>query len=96
MKIIYASLFAPFALLALFALSACAPNYISGQATGTARPHKVGKAKCVNVLYFFDFGDCTILKAAKNGEIEDISTVDFVSSGIKYIYTIRTTIVSGE
>ncbi|WP_408941416.1 TRL domain-containing protein [Helicobacter sp. MIT 01-3238] len=36
------------------------------------------------------------MKATKNGGIEDISTVDFVSSEIKHIYTKRTTIVSGE
>ncbi|WP_156921323.1 hypothetical protein [Helicobacter macacae] len=45
------------------------------------------------MLYFWGY---TTIKATKNDGIEDISTVDFISSEIKHIYTKRTAIISEE
>lgn len=69
-------------LVALATLQGCGTIYTPGHATGMASGKKTGIGICKNFFYFFDFGDCTIAAAARNG--------------FPYIYTKRTTIVTGE
>lgn len=83
-------------ILALTMLQGCGTIYTPGHATGMASSKKTGIGICKNFFYFFDFGDCTIAAAARNGGIEKIATTDFARNGFPYIYTKRTTIVTGE
>ena len=82
--------------LVVVALCGCGTVYTPGSATGMASSKKTGTGICKNFVYFFDFGDCTIATAARNGGIEKIATTDFARNGLPYIYTKRTTIVTGE
>lgn len=84
------------ALVLAFLLYGCGTVYTPGSATGMASSKKTGIGICKNFFYFFDFGDCTIAAAARNGGIEKIATTDFARNGFPYIYTKRTTIVTGE
>lgn len=80
-----------------FALSSCsftAPVAATSNEVGK----KVGEAKTTQIgIFFFDGGDASIQKAAQNGNIRKISTVDFQTSvGLLGIWTTYKTIVTGE
>jgi len=67
-------------------------------ATSNPIGSKVGSAKSTSILGFFpDGGDMSIKKAAKNGGITKVSTVDFKQSMV-FLYLIMSyeTIVTGE
>lgn len=67
-------------------------------ATSNPIGSKVGTAKSTQIIGFFpDGGDMSIKKAAKNGGITKVSTVDFKQSMV-FLYFIMSyeTIVTGE
>ena len=57
---------------------------------------KTGEASATSILGLFGFGDASIKKAAENGGIRKISTVDQKSMNILGIFATSTTIVTGE
>lgn len=67
-------------------------------ATSNEVGSKVGTAKTTQiVIFFFDGGDASIQKAAKQGNIKKISSVDFKTSvGFLALWRTYTTIVTGE
>lgn len=67
-------------------------------ATSNEVGKKVGEAKTTRILvFFFDGGDASIQKAAQNGNLKKISTVDFKTSvGFLGLWTTYRTIVTGE
>jgi hypothetical protein len=67
-------------------------------ATSNPIGSKVGSAKSFQVLgFFWDGGDMSIRKAAKNGGITKISTVDFKRSIVFLSFVLSyETIVTGE
>ena len=93
----------------LFSLSACAVG-IGGPVTGliyknATGPYlatdntvgsKKGKATATSVLGLFGFGDASIAKAAENGGIKKIATVDQQGTNFLSIIATSTTIVTGE
>ena len=88
-----------FSLLSALALSMSSCTVTTPvTATSNAVGSKVGIAKSTGVLIFFpDGGDLSIRKAAKNGGISRISTVDFKKSLVFFNFVISyETIVTGE
>lgn len=88
--------FVAFIAISMF-LSSCA---VTVPVTATSNPvgSKVGKAKSTQILgFFFDGGDLSIQRAAKEGGIKKISTVDFKSQ-LKFLWLVvgYETIVTGE
>ncbi len=66
--------------------------------TATSNPvgKKMGKSQITYILGFPIANDAGIYKAAKNGGISKISTVDIKHTSIAYLYYNIDTIVSGE
>ena len=66
-------------------------------ATSNPVGSKVGKAKATGYLGFLYFGaDASIARAAKNGGITKISTVDCKHTSILGIVVMQETVVTGE
>jgi hypothetical protein len=80
--------------VALF-LSGCFTTPIA--ATGNPIGSKIGSASCVYILSFLPLGEWNngVYKAAKNGGISRIATVDHQLQFF-YFFSISTTVVSGE
>jgi len=78
-------------------LSSCAVT-VPVAATSNPVGSKVGKAKSTQTLgFFFDGGDLGIQKAAKEGGIKKISTVDYKRQAVFLWFVIKhETIVTGE
>lgn len=70
----------------------CAPADDSGLTPGA----KVGEASMVNYLGWIAMGDASIAKAAENGSISKIQTVDYKYNSILGIINTTTTIVTGN
>ena len=83
--------------LVLGFLASCSVT-VPVNATSNEVGNKVGTAKTSAILgFFFDGGDASINRAAKEGKIAKISTVDFKHT-VKLLGLIHTyeTIVTGE
>ncbi len=92
-----------------FSISACAVG-MGGPVTGliyknSAGPYqattnnigsKRGEATAQSILGLIGVGDASIEKAAKNGGIQKIATVDQKSTNFLGIFATSTTIVTGE
>lgn len=65
-------------------------------ATSNERGAKTGKAKCLSVLGIVATGNCSIEAAAKNGNIDEIKTVDTKTYSILGLFSEVTTIVTGN
>ena len=73
--------------------SAVSPLIITDNPVGT----RVGQSTARCFLAIACFGDAGIYRAAKNGNIKKISTVDYrYNSFLFFVYNSTTTIVSGE
>ncbi len=70
----------------------CSPDDSSGLAPGP----KVGESTMVNYLGYVAIGDASITKAAANGSISKIKTVDYKFNSILGIINTTTTIVTGN
>lgn len=70
-------------------------NGVTG-ATSNQQGAKVGEATMVNYLGWIAQGDASIKKAAENGGIQTISTVDYKYNSILGIINTTTTIVTGN
>lgn len=85
-------------LVATMFLSSCAVT-LPVAATSNPIGSKVGSAKTTRILglFFFDGGDAGIQKAAKNGGITKVATVDFKTNLVFLSLVIsHETIVTGE
>jgi len=96
--------------LCLFAFVGCAGPYSGGwvfsdysalncspdDASGLVPGPKVGEAQMVNYLGMVAIGDASIKKAAQNGGITKIKTVDYDYNTILGIISTTTTRVTGE
>ena len=68
-----------------------------GMATSAKAGDKVGESgTCKNLLGIIATGDCSIASAAKNGDINTVSTVDWKGTNILGIYSTGKTVVTGE
>lgn len=65
-------------------------------ATSNPIGSKVGKASAVTVLGITIGGDASTVRAAVNGGIRKVSTVDLQDKNFLYIVRTRTAIVTGE
>ncbi len=92
-----------------FSISACAMGTgspVTGMIyTNAAGPYhatqntlgsKKGEATATSVLGMFGFGDASIIKAAENGGITKIATVDQKATRFLGLFATSTTIVTGE
>ncbi|WP_104751090.1 TRL-like family protein [Helicobacter salomonis] len=61
-----------------------------------AKASKTGEASCTSILGLIAFGDCSVAKAAKEGHISEIKSVDRKVMNILGIYGRYTTIVKGD
>ncbi len=86
-------------------ISGCAqPLPVGGLATmvklpvsgSDMRSSKEGHANCFSVLGIFAAGDCSVEKAAKNGGIVQINTVDRTVANVLGIVGVYTTVVRGN
>ncbi|WP_104695629.1 TRL-like family protein [Helicobacter salomonis] len=57
---------------------------------------KTGEASCGSILGLFAFGDCSVEKAAKEGGIKTIKSVDRKVFNVIGLYGHYTTIVKGD
>jgi len=64
--------------------------------TGKATGLKVGTAECVNYVGVYASGDASIQAAARNGEIQNVNTVDYEMINYGPFYIKTTTIVTGD
>ena len=76
-------------------LSSCTVGTIPVGATGNDVGSKVGTASSDVILFLFQMNDGGVAKAAKNGKISKISTVDVKSTSF-FVYTRVKTTVTGE
>ncbi|TAG05085.1 MAG: hypothetical protein EAZ44_03965 [Cytophagia bacterium] len=91
-------LFIVLSLVSVMFLSSCAVT-LPVAATSNPIGSKVGSAKTTRILgiFFFDGGDAGIQKAAKNGGITKVSTVDFRTSLVFLSLVVsHETIITGE
>lgn len=65
-------------------------------ATSASGASKEGKATCSNILGLIALGDCSVNKAAQEGSISQIKSVDSKVWSILGLYTTSTTIVKGN
>ena len=66
-------------------------------ATSAKSGSKVGESEtCTNILGLVATGDCSISAAAKNGNIKNITTVDWKGTNFLGIYSSGKTIVTGD
>lgn len=65
-------------------------------ATNNSKGSKTGEAKCISVLGLVAVGDCSVEAAAKEGNINKVSTVDYKNMSILGLYTEVKVIVTGE
>ncbi len=65
-------------------------------ATNNPKGPKTGEAKCMSVLGLVAVGDCSIEKAAKEGNISKVHTVDYNNMSILGLYSEIKVIVTGE
>lgn len=68
----------------------------AGADVDRSKATKVGEAQAMSILGLIALGDCSIEKAAENGDITKISHVDHQSFSVLGIYATYTTIVHGE
>lgn len=84
------------AALAVTAVMAGCALTLPVNATGNAIGRKVGTAKATGYLGLFFDQDASIRKAAENGGITRISTVDIKATSLMNIIVTYETIVTGE
>ena len=65
-------------------------------ATSNERGSKTGESSCVSVLGIVAAGDCSINKAANQGNIIKVKSVDTKTISVLGLFTKKTTIVTGE
>ncbi len=66
-------------------------------ATSAKAGGKVGESEtCTNILGLVATGDCSIANAAKNGNIKEVSTVDWQGMNFLGIFSSGKTIVTGK
>lgn len=80
------------AALILTSCSITAPLAVSSNPIGK----KVGTAKANIILGFVFGGDYSVQKAAQNGGITKVSSVDVKYFNVLYVFQSRKTIVTGE
>ncbi len=67
------------------------------QATSAKAAGKVGESEtCTNILGIIATGNCSIANAAKQGNITNVSTVNWQHTNFLGIYSSGKTIVTGE
>ncbi|TQR61308.1 TRL-like family protein [Campylobacter troglodytis] len=66
---------------------------ISGNANSGG---KTGEASCTSILGLVAMGDCSVSKAAENGSISNIQTVDFKVNNFFGLFGTYTTTVKGN
>lgn len=84
---------------AIFAIAILAACSSTRPICATSNPvgEKVGKATAARILCFIPISaDAGIQKAAKNGDITKISTVDMKTFWIPLLYSSVTTVITGE
>ncbi|MCF6806837.1 TRL-like family protein [Thiotrichales bacterium 19S9-12] len=69
---------------------------VSGQVDSKVDGNKKGKACSMSILGLVAVGDMTVEKAAKDGGIEKISSVDYKTQNILGVYGKYCTIVHGS
>lgn len=73
------------------------PDLFAGNNVGNGKPgKKAGEAECKSYLALVATGDCSIAAAAKNGNIQNIGTVDHRVFNVLGLYTAYTTRVTGQ
>jgi hypothetical protein len=65
-------------------------------ATTSTGSSKTGSATCESILGWVALGDCSIMTAKNNGNITNVSSVDYKTISILGLYAKVTTVVKGQ